>query len=409
MDCVFKRLLVWAIAATFSLGLLCEIHAQTFTNQIPSQSYSTGYSTPSYLTSYLAPSVAASFDSSSSSLGTPSRIRSLLEQARKQLDKEKLPKLAPAKIELENALSQLQSFVGENTANGKLWNTFLRVPEIKQQLESKTPSYVKLLDLEMNMRQNYVGLEYSQFTRLRESLHKYALAARFNKQEEGFVKFLDVALERAIEDSKESNKIDGELYTQLVTIATNLHQSHQASSQFQQLRAMFASQNVRVTVNESLVNRLAARPISRPQGVDECILGTRILGTAYMDGNVSLNLLPMNNGVGVQLDLSACLTSQSRGYNRGVVVNATSSSPVLASKQVYISDTGVSSTLCLRNSAQQSIVSNTSRDWFDELPKRKPPNKNQKRMRLQKAACRLEFKHSLTSKWTSRFLNRNLA
>jgi chorismate mutase len=63
-----------------------------------------------------------------------------------------------------------------------------------------------------------------------------------------------------------------------------------------------------------------------------------------MNGNVSMNLLPMNNGIGFQLDLNACLNSQSRGYNRGVVLNTTSSSPILASKQVYISESGVSST-----------------------------------------------------------------
>jgi len=51
----------------------------------------------------------------------------------------------------------------------------------------------------------------------------------------------------------------------------------------------------------------------------------------------------MANGIGLRLDLSACMNSQSRGYNRGVVLNTTSVSPVLASKQVFLTTHGASS------------------------------------------------------------------
>jgi chorismate mutase len=337
-----KLHLILTVASIVSLSV--RANAQTTTHPKPQQYYQ-----DTSFTTYSATG-QTTFGPSLSS------IRLLLEQAQSQLSKDSLPKLELAKSDLEKSLQQLEQFVGDGTQNGELWNKFLRVPEIKQQLGAKNPSFLRLLDLETNMRQNYLGLEYPQFIRLRESLQNFAIAARFNNQEDRFIKFMDDSLESVIEATQASGSVDAELLQQLVTITGNLHQSKQAERQLQQLRGMFAAQNVRITVNESLVGRLAARPVSQPQGVDECILGTRILGTAYMNGNVSVNLLPMNNGVGLQLDLSACLSSRSRGYNRGVVLNATSSSPVLASKQVFVSEGGVSSSAATVSTQLNSTI-----------------------------------------------------
>jgi hypothetical protein len=51
----------------------------------------------------------------------------------------------------------------------------------------------------------------------------------------------------------------------------------------------------------------------------------------------------MNNGVSLRLNMSATLTSQNKGYNRGVVLNTTGYSPVHASKQIFITPNGISS------------------------------------------------------------------
>lgn len=270
-------------------------------------------------------------------------IRMLLEQAQAQLTEENLPRLEPARSELEASLTLLEQFIGVDPQNGELWSNFLRIPEIRQQLESKTPLYFDLLELEMNMRQNFLGLEYPQFVRLRNALRKFSFAARFYKQESGFIKSMTQNLQNTLQLLDGSDSVDDKLRQELVAIASNLYQSGQAENQLQQLLAMFGSQNVYVTVNESFVSRLGARPVSRPQDVNECILGTRILGTAYMNGDISLSLIPMTNGVGLQLDLSACLSSRNRGYNRGVALTSSSSSPVLASKQLFISSDRLSS------------------------------------------------------------------
>jgi hypothetical protein len=227
------------------------------------------------------------------------------------------------------------------SSNGDKWSKFLRLADVKEQLQSEKPSYTKLLDLEMNMRQNYLGLEYSQFTRLRDSLVRYGYASRFHAQEEGFGRFISKQIDDAIELLNDETAVNSAVIAEVGNILSTLHQANQQPEIISELRGLFGQPNARLYVKEHFVNRLVSRGVAQPQNVDECILGTRVLGTAFMNGNVSANLLPMSNGIGLQLSLSACMTSQSQGYNRGVVLNTTSVSPVLATKQLFVTNTSV--------------------------------------------------------------------
>lgn len=271
------------------------------------------------------------------------RLVELITRAKNDLTLERLPDLEKSRLQLDRALGALENFIQVGTSNGDNWSKFLRLAELREQMNSQRPAYPKLLELEMNMRQNYLGLEYPQFTQLREALGQWVAAARFYTQEEAFLKTLQQSLDEALQEL-ESAEADAAKIEQLVGgILGNLHQSNQSPQALQGLRSLYSQPNLRLVVNENLVDRLVSRAVAEPQPVDECILGTRILGQAFMDGHVSANLLPMSNGIGLQLNLSACMSSHSRGYNRGVVLNTTSSSPVLASKQVFLTTHGVSS------------------------------------------------------------------
>lgn len=349
---MYKLQLILAI--TWITGHLAKVEAQTFTYPVAPTIQSAA--SLNFSGSFSSTTSQLNSVASSSMVSPNAKIHNLLVQVQQQLNKDDLPGIEETRDKLESALRQLERFLGEGSANAKLWSAFLRIPEMKQQLEAERPSYARLLDLAMNMRQNYVGLEYIQFVQVRDALHQFAFAARFHNQEEGFIKFLNDLLETAQKAAQEASSVDGPLTQQLVTITNNLYQSQQAKQQLFQLRELFSAKNVRITVNGSLLNRLAAQPVSRPQAVDEIILGTRVLGSAYMDGSVSLNLLPMHNGVGLQLNLSACLSSRSRGHNRGIVFNSTSSSPVIATKQVFISETGVSSSTATVSTQLNSTI-----------------------------------------------------
>ena len=61
-----------------------------------------------------------------------------------------------------------------------------------------------------------------------------------------------------------------------------------------------------------------------------------------MVGAVNVDLLPMTGGVSAQLNLNANLTTRSNGFNRGVVIGATSYSPVNVTKQIFVTPSGIS-------------------------------------------------------------------
>lgn len=289
---------------------------------------------------------------------TTSKLVELLREAKLNLSPTHLPAITPAKQQLQEAIKRLEQFVVVDSENGKRWSEFLRLAEIRDQLNSQSPNYVRLLDLETNMRQNYPGLEYPQFVNLRQALRQYAYAARGSGREDRFIKFLAQSLDKAIEQANQSEAIDSAVASQLVTVSTWLHQSNQSTKQLRELQQLFSKPNLALEIDESILQRLAARPVAQPQNVNECILGTRILGQAYMNGDVGLSLMPVQQGVGVKIDLKACLSSQSRGFNRGVVLNSVSSSPVLASKQIIISENGVSaSQAAIQTALQNEILS----------------------------------------------------
>jgi hypothetical protein len=244
---------------------------------------------------------------------------------------------------------------------------------VKEQLQSEKPSYTKLLDLEMNMRQNYLGLEYSQFTRLRDSLVRYGYASRFHAQEEGFGRFISKQIDDAIELLNDETAVNSAVIAEVGNILSTLHQANQQPEIISELRGLFGQPNARLYVKEHFVNRLVSRGVAQPQNVDECILGTRVLGTAFMNGNVSANLLPMSNGIGLQLSLSACMTSQSQGYNRGVVLNTTSLS-------------------------QPSTAFSIAPESFGVSLAAKRPSRNRRLMPLRKVDCRIEYATNLNSR-----------
>jgi hypothetical protein len=102
--------------------------------------------------------------------------------------------------------------------------------------------------------------------------------------------------------------------------------------------------NVQAYVRDSFVSQMLARPVAQPNAVNECLLGTRVIGSACLNGNVSADLMPSNNGVSLCLNLNAHISTNNTGFNRGVVIRSTGASPIQASKQIFVTPVGISST-----------------------------------------------------------------
>ena len=265
-------------------------------------------------------------------------------QARKQLDKDKLPKINTAKLELVTALDNLEKFLSTNPTHADRWKKFLRLDSIREEANAEKPNTALLIDLETSMRQNYRGLEYPQYTKMRDSLTQFHRALRFSTSPEQTIKAIDVRLEKLVEILNEPIESETERSEAVGVIANYLDLTSQAPTSLAAFRAKYSLPNVQAYVRESFVSRMLVRPVAQPTAVNECLLGTRVVGSASLNGNVSADLLPSNNGVSLGLNLNANMSTNSTGYNRGVVIRSTGASPILASKQIFVTPSGISST-----------------------------------------------------------------
>ena len=271
-------------------------------------------------------------------------LQNIALQARKQLDKDKLPKIKTAKRELLTALDNLEKFLSTNPTQVDRWKKFLRLDNIREEATAEKPNTALLIDIETSMRQNYRGLEYPQYTKVRESLTQFHRALRFSTSPEQTIKAIDVRLEKLVETLNEPIESETERSEAVGVIANYLDLTSQAPNSLAAFRAKYSQPNVQAYVRESFVTRTLVRPVAQPTAVNECLLGTRVVGSASLNGNVSADLLPSNNGVSLGLNLNANMSTNSTGYNRGVVIRSTGASPILASKQIFVTPSGISST-----------------------------------------------------------------
>lgn len=271
-------------------------------------------------------------------------LEQIIRRAMDDLNEDALPELASAKNDLQAAIRDLESYVRIESDRGQAWSKFLRLDEIKQELSQDRPSVAKLVAIEMNMRQNYLGLEYAPFLAVRNSLNRVVQALKYGLAPARTIQVLDRRMNELLVNLKESPaESSTKLSSDLARITNYLYESGQSPGAVQEIKRKFNVPNIRVYADERFLNRLVARSVAEPNPVNECLLGTRIIGRACLSGNVSVDLHPMFDGVTLDLNMSAMMTSHNSGYNRGVVLRSTGTSPVFASKRVFVTPTGLSS------------------------------------------------------------------
>ncbi len=272
------------------------------------------------------------------------QLQTIALQARTQLSKAKLPNVELAKRELVTALDNLERFLATNPSQVETWKKFLRLDAMREEAAAEKPNTALLIDLETSMRQNYRGLELPQYTKVRDSLMHFHRALRFGAAPEQTIKAIDTRLEKLVETLNEPVASETERSESVGVIANYLELTGQAPESLAAFRMQYSQPNVQAFVRESFVTRMLVRPVAQPTAVNECLLGTHVVGTAFLNGNVSADLMPSNSGISLCLNLNANMSTNSNGYNRGVVIRSTGSSPIQAAKQIFVTPSGISST-----------------------------------------------------------------
>ena len=120
-----------------------------------------------------------------------------------------------------------------------------------------------------------------------------------------------------------------------------LEDSRQVTSITPRLRDLFGKPNIAIWISEGVVKQVVYRPVNEQDPVRDCILGTRVVGNATMNGVVTADLLPAIGSVRMRVDLTGQINSANRGYNGPVVLRTSAVGNVNASRELYFNESGI--------------------------------------------------------------------
>lgn len=270
------------------------------------------------------------------------QLLELVRSASNRLDATTLPQVPTARQSLDQALSQLRNFLASSPSQGPLWQRFLKLDTIAEELSQPTPNLEVLNDIEKTFRQNYYGLEFAQFVNVREALSKYVQSQRFGSNPETTFEILRNRLSKLSERMQTPGMLsDANAMHDLAQTVSYLHQGNQLPDVVSSVKRAFSYPNVRVLASADFLQRRLARPVDEANPVNELILGTTILGQSFLRGMVSPQLLDSPSNAAVRLNLNGDFASFNRGYNRSVVLNTQGSANIAASESIALTDSGL--------------------------------------------------------------------
>ena len=267
----------------------------------------------------------------------------MIDQEIATLKEENFPKIALTRSNLNAAMQRLEQLLGVGTKEQN-WKRFLRWEELKKELDEKEPDVDTLEQLQLNMRQNYRGLEMQAFTQVRDALVAHILALRYCSNTKDSLEVLTEELKKF--KVKAQNPLDGsdiQRQRDFGFMLRLLDGSKQASRLANALRTEYGRPNVRVLVSDQFLSSKMVRPVDEANPVSECILGTSIVGNSFIHGQVTPRLVPNTKNASLRMEMAADFCSDNQGFNRGVTILTKGSAALRAAETISLFDSGLQS------------------------------------------------------------------
>ncbi|MFN7878322.1 MAG: hypothetical protein ACK5PB_23600 [Pirellula sp.] len=307
----------------FAAALACCSHAVYF---VTSSSVSFAQTTPPASTTNIS-----------------SALKDVLNKAQDALSADLLPSIASQKAKLDQAVSNLESFLALNPTEKDNWLRFLKWNELRGELAKESPDLLTLMQFEKNLRQNFPGLEMGPFVRFREELRAYTNALRVSSDPTVSLPYLkDRIAKLAASMSEVDLKEDIDARREAAQTLEYLAQANQAQTLVQMVQSSYSRPNVRVLLSNEFVQRQFSRPVSEYNPVCEIILGTNITGDSFINGSVAPQLLDNPSNANMRLTMLGDFNSDNVGFNRGVQIKTTGFANVVACETVSLTPSGLS-------------------------------------------------------------------
>ncbi len=273
-------------------------------------------------------------------------VAATIEADRGKLNSLNLPSIEEIEGAMKAAVANVDQYFRSHTneANRAAWMEYLATDRLVSAIDSKAKLEEIVKHAERTRGRlvaDQAGLELAPVIELRRQVDRFLAASRFSDGEKS-IKFIDQQLTSLAERLLEADPIpSAEQASALSAITRVIYESNQSASVPAVMRSAFAQPNVVITVNSGLIQSAASRAVDRCRPVNDCILGTRVVGTGHLVGAVSARTLPAYGQVAVELTLQGQFSNRSKGYNGPVTVDTSGHGTVTSSRTVYLSEAGV--------------------------------------------------------------------
>ncbi|WP_339886635.1 hypothetical protein [Rhodopirellula europaea] len=280
----------------------------------------------------------------------------LIEQSKSELDPNRLPSQEQTEADVVAAMNAADAFFQRVTdpSNHDAWMRFLDFGPLQSAIagdESVAKRGNAAVELSQRLSGPEEGLELSRLVALRESLDRYLAALRYGNPERGLA-----VIERQLETlagilSSEENAneqtestpriladLSGEEVAQIESIVETLAAANQASDLVSRITGRYSSPNLRAFVDGRVISDAITRPVNNPERVNDCLLGTRIIGDARVVGNVTGSLLPSEGNIRLLIRLDGQFSTSTKGYNGPVTLRSSGFGQVYAARQFVITE-----------------------------------------------------------------------
>ncbi|MGB7327489.1 MAG: hypothetical protein WBD31_21615 [Rubripirellula sp.] len=281
------------------------------------------------------------------SSGDRQRLASEMELAAKNLDPSRFPAVDASSAVVVSSMDAAESFFTEQTdpANSASWLQYLDLDPLRDLIASEasaTDIAREAISLRFRLVGTTPGLELSKLTVLRRDLERLIEAVRLRDAEraEKAVAGQMASLAEKILEMDDSPSADD--VAKIGAVIGLLDSAGQAAGLVQSFRNQFSRPNMAILIDESMVQSAINRGVNQSRPVRDCILGTRIVGSASLDGVITADLLPSIGEVRVQVALAGCVSSQNTGYNGPVRLQTSGTGTVNVTRLLHISEAGIS-------------------------------------------------------------------
>ena len=246
------------------------------------------------------------------------KLITVIESTAANFKPERLPDPESAKADFLAMAEAAEKYLQHATDsdNHAAWLQFLNLDPLIDAIKSRAAD-AAVMGEARKVRDRLIGmtpgLELSAISSLRDSAWRLyqALGLRSTKGKRVIASFQ--AMKKLISELKSNPST--EQFAQVGFFLGMIDSSGQGDEVLDAFRTVFDQPNVVILVARPLLQRAVDRKLTRVEPVRENILGTRIVGTATMNGTVTANLLPSTDSAKIEIGFKGRVVSNNTGYN----------------------------------------------------------------------------------------------